>query len=253
MKDFIEDFEDFKDNEKGLSFTESTYNLYNGGDWDYNDPWIENPEPKEEIDLYNQSLTYEENFKDGKKVKFILLPLFKDQKDNDTNFTPLLNAGTKIIMNRKELAGTYSEQFHYIIADYDSIFGIRLLSFQKYNNFLSCDERVLFETFIIKFHSFGFKEFYLSIPTIYKELGIKETRANTIIKRFIELGIITKKVKPQVVNDIRSQVSYYTVNADKILELLPIIFDRDYLYDVEKDIVKYLEPALKEKHNKEPE
>ncbi|WP_423740516.1 hypothetical protein V8245_05220 [Flavobacterium columnare] len=252
MKVFIEDFEDEID--KGVSFSESTLNLFNGGDWEYDDKLIINPEPSEEIELYNQSLTYAENFEDGKKIKFILLPLFKDQKDDETNFTPLLNAGAKVIMNRKELAGTYSEQFHYIIADYDSIFGLRLLSFQRYNNFFSCDERVLFETFIIKFHSFGFKEFYLSIPTIYKELGIKETRANTIIKKFVELGIITKKVKPQVVNDIPSQVSYYKVDADKVLELLPIIFEKDYLYDIEKDIVKYLEPALKKNTpSKEPE
>ncbi|NHM02407.1 hypothetical protein [Flavobacterium difficile] len=252
MNDFIEDFED-EDDDKGLSFAESTYNLYQGDSWDYDDKYIMNQEPREEIDLYNQSLTYEENFEDGKKVKFILVPLFKDEKDNDTNFTPLLNAGSKIIMNRKELAGTYSEQFHYIIVDYNSIFGLRLLSFQRYNNFFSCDERVLFETFIIKFHSFKFKEFYMSIPTIYKELGIKETRANTIIKRFIELGIITKKVKPQVVNDIPSQVSYYCVIAEKVIELLPIIFDNFCSYDVEKDIEKYLEPALKKQTNKEPE
>lgn len=240
----FDDFDDFDDFEEYPKYEDSVNDLYNGKKWYYNEDCFDDT-LTDEIQLYNQALAYEDNFSDGEKIKFMLLPLFKDEKDNDTNFTPLLNAGGKVIMNRKELAGTYSEDFHYIIVDYNSIFGLRLLSFQRYNDYFSCDERVLFETFLIKFHSFKFKEFYMSNNTIYKELGIKETRAKSIIQKFIELGLITKTVKQQFIKDFPSKVSYYFVNAENVINFLPKIFDEDHLYEVEKDIQKYLEPAIK--------
>lgn len=241
MVEYIDNFED--DEDDSLSLEDAVENLYHDkGDWEYEfagQPFTDS------IELYNQSLSYQENFLDGKKVKFILLPLFKDQKNDDKNFTPLLNAGAKIIMNRKEIAGTHSEHFHYLIADYHSIFGLRLLSFQRYTDLFGCDERVLFETFLIKFHSFKFKPFYMSLPTVYKELGIKETRAKSIISRFIEMGIVTKTVKKTKINDFPSQVSHYEVNADVVVSLLPKIYEEEHLDEVQKDIEKYLEPALK--------
>ena len=240
MVEYIENFEDEENDSPSLE--ECVENVYlNNGNWEYE---LGEYPYTEQIELYNQSLTYEENFSDGKRIKFLLLPLFKDQKDNDTNFTPLLNAGAKVIMNRKEIAGTYSEHFNYIIVDYHSIFGLRLLSFQKYTEFFSCDERVLFETFLIKFHSFRFKPFFMSLPVVYKELGIKETRAKTIISRFINLGIITKTVKRKQLNGFPSQVSHYEINPETVISLLPKIYEEGHLDDVEKDIKKYLEPAL---------
>ena len=246
MNDFLDNYEEQEEEEITPNvFSECIQDLYKGGDFDYEDLIDEENDSKEEIELYNQSLSYEENFEDGKRVKFLLLPLFKNQKDNELNFTPILNAGATIIMNRKQLAGAYSENFHYIIADYDSIFGLRLLSFQRYTNFFACDERVLFETLLIKFKRFDYKAFFLSIPTIYKELGIKETRANTIIKRFIELNILTKEVRTSYTNNSPSQVSFYFINANKVIELLPTIYYEFHLDNIQKDIETYLMPALK--------
>ena len=114
MNDFLDNYEEQEEEEITPNvFSECIQDLYKGGDFDYEDLIDEENDSKEEIELYNQSLSYEDNFEDGKSVKFLLLPLFKNQKDNELIFTPILNAGATIIMNRKQLAGAYSENFHY--------------------------------------------------------------------------------------------------------------------------------------------
>lgn len=244
----FEGFEDFEDEfeEEYKTFDECIDLLYNHNkEWDY---WIDDETPiYEEIELYDQSITFDENFRSGKDIKFVLLPIFNNTPDKDINFTPLLNAGGKLLLKREELFANYGEGYAFLIVDYDSIFGIRLLSFQKYTNFFSCDERVLFETLLIKFHSFKFKEFFYSLKSIYKELGIKESRAKTILSKFVNLGIISKQVKKQFYKGIATQVTYFNLYTEKIIELLPKIYDKDHIDMIEKDILKYLEPAIKKK------
>lgn len=241
----MENFEDFE--ETYSSFENSIENLYlNNMEWDY---YIDGETPlEEEISLYDQTKTHAENFSDGKRVKFAMLPIFKEKPSEEIDFTPLLHAGSKIVLKREELFANYGEGYAFLMTDYDSIFGIRLLSFQRYTDFFSCDERVLFETMIIKFRSFGFKEFYYSLPSIYKELGIKESRAKTIIKRFIDLGILSKNVKSKSIYDRPTQVSYYKLNLKNIVNLLPKIFDKEHIEKVQHDIDKYLQFNLKGAH-----
>lgn len=199
-----------------------------------------------EVKLYDLSLTHDENFEDGTTTKYILLPINRIDYLGDKSYTPLVNAGAKLIMNYKEFAENSNTLMDFMVLDYDSIFGLRLLSFQKYNSdFFSCDERVFFETLLIKFHSFNFKPFFISYPTIQKELGIKKDRVITISKKFQKLGFLTSEIKTSFKENRPSQITYYALDADKIMELLPQIYKRKDFYDIENDLKKYLEPALK--------
>lgn len=201
-----------------------------------------------EVNLYDLSLTHEENFEDGEITKYILLPIDRDGFLSENSFSPLINAGAKIVMNSEQFSKNSENLLDFMVLDYDTIFGLRLLTFQKYNSsFFSSDERVFFEALLIKFHSFKFKPFYVSYPTIHKELGIKKDRAITISRKFQKLGFLKSEIKTSRINDRPSQVTYYDIDTDVILELLPKIFkDRD-LNDIRNDIKKYLEPALKRK------
>lgn len=199
-----------------------------------------------EVKLYDLSLTHDENFEDGTATKYILLPINRIDYLGDKSYTPLVNAGAKLIMNYKQFAENSITLMDFMVFDYDSIFGLRLLSFQKYNSdFFSCDERVFFETLLIKFHSFNFKPFFISYPTIQKELGIKKDRLITISKKFQKLGFLTSEIKTSLIENRPSQITYYALDADKIMELLPQIYKRKDFYDIENDLKKYLEPALK--------
>jgi hypothetical protein len=209
----------------------------------------EEPEELEElidVPLYDLTLDSEENFQDGIETKYILLPVNKDGVVNETSFTPLLNAGGKIVVNNDGFRENLDIISDIFIIDYNTMFGLRLLVFQKYNSkFFSCDERVFFETLLIKFHAFRFKPFYISYPTIFNELGIKKDRAITISRKFQRLGFLETEIKTKLIDGRPSQVTYYHLDTDKILELLPKIYIEEHFEDIDRDIKKYLEPALK--------
>jgi len=209
----------------------------------------EEPEELEElidVPLYDLTLDSEENFEDGIETKYVLLPVNKDGVVNETNFTPLLNAGGKIIMSNDKLRQNMDYVTDFFVVDYNTMFGLRLLVFQKYNSkYFSCDERVFFETLLIKFHAFRFKPFYISYPTIFNELGIKKDRAITISRKFQRLGFLETEIKTKLIDGRPSQVTYYHLDTDKILELLPKIHIEEHFEDIDRDIKKYLEPALK--------
>lgn len=209
----------------------------------------EEPEELEElidVPLYDLTLDSEENFQDGIETKYILLPINKDGVVNETSFTPLLNAGGKIIISNDKLRQNMDYVTDFFVVDYNTMFGLRLLVFQKYNSkYFSCDERVFFETLLIKFHAFRFKPFYVSYPTIFNELGIKKDRAITISRKFQRLGFLETEIKTKLIDGRPSQVTYYHLDTDKILELLPKIYIEEHFEDIERDIKKYLEPALK--------
>lgn len=198
--------------------------------------------------LYDLSLTLGENFQDGIKTKYILLPINAEGFLMSETYTPLLNAGAKIVMDSEKFSNNKDILMDFFVLDYDTMFGIRLLTFQKYNSdFFSCDERVFFETLLIKFHYFNFRPFFISYPTIQKELGIKKDRLVTIAKKFEKLGFLTKEIKTSIIDKRPSQVTYYFLDTNRILELLPQIYNRDNLDDIEKDLKKYLQPAFNKK------
>ena len=199
-----------------------------------------------DVPLYDLTLDSEENFQDGIETKYILLPINKDGVVNETSFTPLLNAGGKIIISNDKLRQNMDYVTDFFVVDYNTMFGLRLLVFQKYNiKFFSCDERIFFETLLIKFHAFRFKPFYISYSTIFNELGIKKDRAVTISRKFQKLGFLKTEIITSSIEGKPSQVTYYHLDTDKIIELLPQIYIEEHHEEIDRDIKKYLEPALK--------
>ena len=94
----------------------------------------EEPEDLEElidVHLYDLTLDSEENFQDGIETKYILLPINKDGVVNETSFTPLLNAGGKIIISNDKLRQNMDYVTDFFVVDYNTMFGLRLLIFQK--------------------------------------------------------------------------------------------------------------------------
>jgi hypothetical protein len=209
----------------------------------------EEPEELEElidVPLYDLTLDSEENFQDGIETKYILLPVNKDGVVNETSFTPLLNAGGKILMSNDTHRQNMDYVTDFFVVDYNTMFGLRLLVFQKYNSkFFSCDERIFFETLLIKLHGFHFKPFFMSYTTIFNELGIKKDRAITISIKFHKLGFLKTEIKTKSIEGRPSQVTFYYLDTDKIIELLPQIYIQEHFKDIDRDIKKYLEPALK--------
>lgn len=199
-----------------------------------------------DVQLYDLTLTNEENFPNGYGIKYILLPITKNGVPDASPYSVLLNAGAKIVMKSSKFDENSEYLLDHFILDYDSMFGLRLLSFQKYNSDLfSCDERVFFETLLIKFHRFGFVPFFISYSTIQKELGIKKDRVITISKKFKTLGFLNTEIRTSLIEDRPSQVTYYYIDANKIMELLPEIYIKEHLDVINRDIAKYIEPALK--------
>lgn len=216
-------------------------------DNDYDDEGEYQSNELEEVNLYDLSLTHEENFQGGESIKHILLPINRDGFLGNS-FTPLTNAGSKIVMDSKKFLANSESIMDFMVLDYDTMFGIRLLTFQRYDStFFSCDERVFFETLLIKFHSYHFKPFYISYPTIQKELAIKKDRLVTISNKLQSLGIVTTEIKKSKIDGRPSQVTYYDLNTDRIIELLPDIYNNEYLPQITDEMEKYLKPALNRK------
>ena len=198
----------------------------------------------QKIKIYDDSLTFEENFDDLTDVKYALLPIYKTPSNEEIDFSPLLNAGGKVITSKD----FESHDLEYYIVDYDSIFGLRLLSYQRYNShFFDCQERVFFEALLIKQKSFKYKPFYYSCSEIFKELGIKKDKVYSIQKKFIELGIISTSKKTGIVNNKPAQITYYTINAIRILALVPEIYIEDYQEKAIENLTIYLKPLLRQK------
>ena len=69
---------------------------------------------------------------------------------------------------------------------------INFRKLQLYNfDYFSLEEIVLFELFIVLSIAFGNKPFYHSSTMIRSETGIKRTKQETIIKKFLEKGILS--------------------------------------------------------------
>ena len=97
---------------------------------------------------------------------------------------------------------------------------IIILNLQNYNfDFFDLDEVVFFEWLIVKGKAFHFKEFFYSGIRIKDETGIKKDALNSILTRFVNLGIVS----------IRKfgypPVSHFTVHYDVMLTLVPQFAD----------------------------
>jgi hypothetical protein len=125
-------------------------------------------------------------------------------------------------------------------------FAINILKLQRYNfNFFSTEEVVFFEYVVIKGRSFICRaEFFHSSETIRRETGIKKHALNSIIKRFVNLGILGIKVKGM------PRVKYFTLNYQRIIELLPQIYllneSKAQGIDQQKLLLDFMQPIAEE-------
>ncbi|MEG2309139.1 hypothetical protein [Chryseobacterium sp.] len=207
-----------------------------------------------EIKLYNHNISLEENFEKSKNPKYVLIEVNQHgcMSVDDDIINTVLSPNDKIVANIDDF---HRYTFEKCLVDYDSIFGVRLLTFMKYDsNFMSCDERVFFEALIIKYKKSDFTTFYWSKERIFTELGIKKDRAEKIITRFKELGIISVEKKTRSFEGKPQQVNYFFLHPEKIIELLPKIFgeedEEDFIFPGHRDIKKYLRPGLEKKKGK---
>jgi hypothetical protein len=206
---------------------------------------IELPFGYHEIELYDSCKGFDENFEKGKSKKYILIEITQDRKFiiGKPEFTlPSPHSKCVIDMDKLEQQNSYLE---YIPIDYDTFFGLRFLSYMGYNSdFFLCDERIMFEALLIKFKYFDFKPFYWSKEMMFKEIGIKKDRANKIIEKFINLGIVSKELVKTSIENRPMQITYYNLDAKKIIYLVPKIYKERENFDLKSQLEKYLMPAL---------
>lgn len=206
---------------------------------------IELPKGYQEIELYDNQKTFDENFEKGNDVKYILIKVDKHKKFLVSDYATVMPTPQSKCIIDIEKVEEYSS-LEVIPIDYETLFGLRLLSFMRYkSSFFLCDERVMFEALLIKYQRFGFKPFYWSKEEIFNEVGIKKDRSTKILDKLIGLGILKKELKRSFINNRPMQINYYELNADRIIELMPEIYDETDRVHLEAEIKKYLFPALK--------
>ncbi len=202
------------------------------------------PEGFREIELYDNCKCFDKNFELGQNKKYILIEVNKDEHFTIVQPDSILpTPQSKCIIDIKKVEEYSSLEF--IPIDYDTFFGLRFLTFIKYdNNFFTCDERVMFEALLIKFKSFNFKSFFWSKEKMQEEVGIKKDRSTKIIDKFIKIGIISKEVRKSFINNRPMQINYYDLDAYKVIELAPKMFKERENVDLESKLREYLMPAL---------
>lgn len=96
---------------------------------------------------------------------------------------------------------------------------LNILKLQRYNfSFFKLEEVIFFEYLVVKAQAFGFGQFYHSTATIEKETGIKRSKLESIIDKFINIGIIDVEIKGF------PKVKHFTINFQKIQFYLPQIY-----------------------------
>ena len=112
---------------------------------------------------------------------------------------------------------------------------VNILKLQRYNfKFFSLEEVVFFEYLIVKAKAFGFGQFYHSTETISGETGIKRTKLNTIISKFIELEILQVEIKGF------PKVKHFKVDFERIYALLSQIYQSAENGKLSADTLKLL-------------
>lgn len=199
----------------------------------------------EEIELYDESKTFDENFSIGKSKKYILFEVNKDRREISIGKPEFIlpTSLSKCVVDFAKVEEYNSLTF--IPVQYETFFGLNIVSFSGYSDFFLVDERIIFEALLIKFKYFDFKPIYWSKEKILEEVGVKKDRSSKILERFVQLGIISKELKKSVIKGRPMQINYYDLNSERIIELIPKIYkERDDL-DVEYRIKQYLMPAFK--------
>lgn len=205
-----------------------------------------NIENSSEIKLYDFTKTVNQNLFEN-AVSYILFEVSEKRLEVKETLYPLPDNFSTCLVDMEKL----KKQMDFTIAvfDYNSIFGMRYSIFKKYDyNFFACDERVFFEGMLIKYKTGGYTRFNWDLSKIMFELGIKRKRLNSIIKRFISLGIITHKFTSIEGKKKRkssfNQGTCFNINPARVIELLPQIFADFAIDQVKNDIEKYLKPGL---------
>lgn len=195
------------------------------------------------IKLYDFNLLFEENFLHDDEDKHIVIRI--SAKDNKIDL--MFDKSSVCLSSPKKLLQV--SKLHFLIWDYDSIFGTRYNIFKLYNkDFFDCQERVFFESLIIKFKRNKFTPFRWEKTKIGMELGIKRNKRDSIIKRFKELGIIKTATLKSIKNKNGFENSYFfNLDCQRIYDLLPTIFSEFDYKKVENNIFNYLSPKLKSK------
>lgn len=174
--------------------------------------------------LFNPEFSKEENFATGRN--YILLKITDTQllvEDPKKIFTP----DTKYTTKTDHLF-EFGNNLEVIFMDTreTSPHAVYMNKFRIYNpTYFSCDERVFFEALLVKHKRFGGK-FTWSLPQTQKELGIKRTRRETIIQKFTTLGIIKTEGIPMP-DELIKEITCFTVDIPKIIELIPKIYCKD--------------------------
>lgn len=210
---------------------------------------IELPFGYKEIELYDNSKGFDENFEKGKSEKYILIQINQNRKfiiGQPEFILPSQQSECIINIDKLEEQNSYLE---YLIIDYDTFFGLRYLSFNGYNSdFFLCDERVMFEALLVKFKYFDFKPFYWSKEMMFKEVGVKKDRATKILEKFMSLEIVSKELVKTSIENRPMQITYYNLDAEKIIDLVPKIYKEREAINLESQLRKYLLPALNRKN-----
>jgi hypothetical protein len=226
-EDFIGEFNNVEEeNQLVLNSKEPEEEIHKRSSWEFEEKEkvLNSNEDRflHEIFLYDPCKSKEENFEDGKSSKHLLIRVEKNGLLHIDDKIP--NQFSKVVVDMNKIEEYAAPE--YMVVDYDTIFGTRLISFKNYNSeFFSCDERVFFEALLIKYRAFGFKPFFWSKEVIWRELGVKKDRANRIIKRFVELAILSTEVKKSVLDSRPQQITYFNLHSNRICELLTQIYN----------------------------
>lgn len=191
-------------------------------------------------------------FKEGYRNNFVFLLACNCCRSG----IPLLDAQNLILSeydyDKDEITTTIASAYRNesgkkVVFQKDSLFSINLLNFKRYKTNIPFDERIMFEAMLIKMLAFN-GIFYLTGEMIRQELGIKRTRAERIIKRFIEIGFISKmKITSQIENEPR-QKNFYEVIPEKIVEtsILMFIDNKEFVKRISHLLVGFIDSRLKE-------
>ncbi|GAB2545440.1 hypothetical protein GCM10027189_30260 [Rufibacter soli] len=116
---------------------------------------------------------------------------------------------------------------------------------QEYTSFFDLTEIILFEWLIVKARAFAksrnLDEFFYSKRRISAETHIKEDRITTIIKRFLQEGIIHTTTKGM------PKTTHFTILKPRVIELLPKIYKYTNYSQLESFFREFIAESSKHK------
>ena len=209
----------------------------------------------EQFKLFCKAISFTQRitqYKMGNRNNFIFLLAC-----NCSRFGISMNEAQKLILekkyklNKSEILSTIKSAYENEIRNKikgatpkNTLFSINLLNFIKYKPEIDFDIRLMFEAFIIKMLSFG-GTFFLSMPMIQKEFGIKRSRAEVIISYFKSIGFIKSEVKKTIIDGQFKQMTYYTVQPKHIIETSALFFtdNKEFVRKLSPRLIRFIEPT----------